>query len=394
MLSFFKPYIEEDKKSNVINYKYKGGDTSIFYVLCMAPLCDWLTPKFPEWLAPNVITIAGFFFNLTYFLLTFYYNGFGGGNILPPWVCYLSAFLYFSYCVLDNCDGRQARRTKGSSPLGLLVDHGTDACTTFFITCGLGNFVYYERLEQYLYIYIMITVAFFLNTWEEYYTGELILPIIHGVSEGMLIIVIVEVLSGLYNVKIFYYKIILFNGLIESRFNDLIGIAGMCAGIFFGVVSLFKVLRFVGWKKFPRALLDVIIYIIFLSSILCVNCFANTLFIKTAPRLIICSYGLLFAKMMGLLQLSHIKNSTFNPYILSIMAPILVQMFHSLYFYFYKVELFFSSDNMIYFFFCWNFISWAHFVYFCSEELCEILNIKRFSIGKRHQEIKDEKKKN
>ena len=33
---------------------------------CMAPLCDWLTPKFPEWLAPNVITIAGFFFNLTF----------------------------------------------------------------------------------------------------------------------------------------------------------------------------------------------------------------------------------------------------------------------------------------------------------------------------------------
>jgi len=394
MLSCFEPYIEEDKKNNVINYKYKGGDTSIFYVYCMSPLCDWLTPKFPLWLAPNVITITGFFFNLTYFLLTLHYNGFRGGNYIPPWVCYLSAFLYFSYCVLDNCDGRQARRTKASSPLGLLVDHGTDACTTFFITCGLGNFVYYDKLDEYLYIYIMITVAFFLNTWEEYYTGELILPIIHGVSEGMLLIVLIEILSGLYNGRLFNRKIILFNGLIKGRIKDLIGIAGMFAGIFFGIVSLFKVLRFVGWKKFPRALFDVIIYILFLSSILCVNCFANTLFYETAPKLIILSYGFLFAKMMGLLQLSHIKSSTFNPYILSIMAPILVQMFHSLYFYYYKVELFFSSDNMIYFFFYWNFISWAHFVYFCSEELCELLNIKRFSLGKRHLEINDEKKKN
>jgi ethanolaminephosphotransferase len=32
---------------------------------------------------------------------------------------------------IDNLDGKQARRTKSSSPLGLLFDHGCDAlnCT-------------------------------------------------------------------------------------------------------------------------------------------------------------------------------------------------------------------------------------------------------------------------
>jgi ethanolaminephosphotransferase len=384
MITFFDPYIEEKEKVKVLNYKYKGGDTSIFYIYCMAPLCDWLTPKFPEWLAPNVITITGFFFNLFYFALTIYYNGFSGGNEIPTWVCFLSAFLYFAYCVLDNCDGRQARRTGASSPLGLLVDHGTDACTTFFITCGLGNFVYYETLDEYLYVYVMITVAFFLNTWEEYYTGELILPIIHGVSEGMVLIVIIEVLSGIYGRQLFDYRVFLFNGLINNSFKDIIGKFGMLAGIFFGIVSLVKVCRFVGWKKFPRALFDVIIYILFLSSILCVNYLSNTLVNQIAPRLIILSYGLLFAKMMGLLQLSHIKSSIFNPYILSILAPILIQMFHSIIYFLFGIEFLFNIDNIIIFFLYWNFISWAHFVYFCSEELCEILNIKRFSIGKRH----------
>ena len=387
MLSLFKPYIKEKEKENVINYKYKGGDTSIFYVYCMAPLCDWLTPKFPEWLAPNVITITGFFFNLIYFLLTFYYNGFGSGRKIPSWVCFLSAFLYFSYCVLDNCDGRQARRTGASSPLGLLVDHGTDACTTFFITCGLGNFMYYEHLDEYLYIYIMITFAFFLNTWEEYYTGELILPIIHGVSEGMLLIVCLEVLSGIYGRQLFDYKIYLFNGLIDNSFKIVIGKIGMLAGIFFGIVSLVKVCRFVGWKNFPRALYDVIIYVLFLSSILSINYLSNSILKKYVPRLIILSYGFLFAKMMGLLQLSHIKKSKFKPYILSILAPILVQLIHSIIAYIFDFEVFFNVDTMVLFFFYWNIFSWAYFVYFCSEEMCEILNIKRFSIGKRYKDV-------
>jgi phosphatidylglycerophosphate synthase len=113
----------------------------------MSPLCDYLVKFFPEWLAPNVITISGFFLNLLYFLITGYYTQFKGGFV-PPWACFFSAFCYLLYQILDNIDGKQARRTKSSSPLGLLVDHGTDACTTFFITCGLGailclNIFYY-----------------------------------------------------------------------------------------------------------------------------------------------------------------------------------------------------------------------------------------------------------
>jgi ethanolaminephosphotransferase len=35
-------------------------------------------------------------------------------------------FLFF-YRVLDECDGKQARRIGASSPLGCLFDHGVDA---------------------------------------------------------------------------------------------------------------------------------------------------------------------------------------------------------------------------------------------------------------------------
>ena len=40
---------------------------------------------------------------------------------------YFSAFSYFMYRMLDELDGKQARRTGNSSPLGLLFDHGCDS---------------------------------------------------------------------------------------------------------------------------------------------------------------------------------------------------------------------------------------------------------------------------
>lgn len=43
-------------------------------------------------------------------------------------VVYVSfAMGLFLYSTFDNCDGKQARRTGSSSPLGELFDHGIDA---------------------------------------------------------------------------------------------------------------------------------------------------------------------------------------------------------------------------------------------------------------------------
>jgi phosphatidylglycerophosphate synthase len=40
-----------------------------------------------------------------------------------------SAILIFCYMFLDNTDGKQARRTNTSSPLGELIDHDCDSLT-------------------------------------------------------------------------------------------------------------------------------------------------------------------------------------------------------------------------------------------------------------------------
>jgi phosphatidylglycerophosphate synthase len=66
---------------------------------------------------------------------------------VAPWVYFLCAGGLFAYQTLDNIDGKQARRTKSSSPLGELFDHVSDAMgvgtmiTTVGASCRVGPVV-------------------------------------------------------------------------------------------------------------------------------------------------------------------------------------------------------------------------------------------------------------
>lgn len=56
------------------------------------------------------------------------------GRLEPPrWACGLCALGLFFYQSLDAIDGKQARRTNSSSPLGELFDHGCDSISTIFV---------------------------------------------------------------------------------------------------------------------------------------------------------------------------------------------------------------------------------------------------------------------
>ena len=66
-MSLTSKYIEDEYKEKLINYKYKGGDNSILCVYVINPFCNFIVEYFPKWLAPNVITCSGFFFNLLNF---------------------------------------------------------------------------------------------------------------------------------------------------------------------------------------------------------------------------------------------------------------------------------------------------------------------------------------
>lgn len=94
---------------------------------------EFVTKLIPTWVAPNLITFIGWLFvifsyiNILRYDLTFQKD-------IPPSCFLLAALCIFVYSTLDAIDGKQARRTKSSSPLGQLFDHGCDSFSmTFFI---------------------------------------------------------------------------------------------------------------------------------------------------------------------------------------------------------------------------------------------------------------------
>lgn len=81
----------------------------------------------PLWVAPNVLTFAGWLLVVTNFALFTYYdydfhttsNDLGlVRKPIPSWVWVFCGVGQFLSHTLDGADGKQARRTKSSTPLG------------------------------------------------------------------------------------------------------------------------------------------------------------------------------------------------------------------------------------------------------------------------------------
>jgi ethanolaminephosphotransferase len=75
------------------------------------------------WLAPNLITLVGFIINIIPHIYLIYEYGWSLDGEISDNMCYALGLCYGIYMWLDNCDGKQARRTGNSSPLGMIFDH-------------------------------------------------------------------------------------------------------------------------------------------------------------------------------------------------------------------------------------------------------------------------------
>jgi ethanolaminephosphotransferase len=110
---------------------------------------------------------------------------------------------------LDNADGKQARKTGNSSPLGLTIDHGADAINAVMLPMSLIPMIYLESKWFTPLILISITCGFYAATLEEYYCGRLDLPLFNGVSDGCVMVYAIGLISGLagssyWKTKLFY----------------------------------------------------------------------------------------------------------------------------------------------------------------------------------------------
>lgn len=115
----------------------------------------------------------------------------------PRWIYFSFAAGLWLYSTFDNVDGRQARRTGTSSPLGELFDHGCDAVNCAFVTIlqaaglGMGHSIHSAILA------LITALGFYLSTIEEYHTGVLYLGYVNGPTEGLILSCIVFIISGI-----------------------------------------------------------------------------------------------------------------------------------------------------------------------------------------------------
>ncbi|CAG7830996.1 unnamed protein product [Allacma fusca] len=181
---------------NLKSHKYNSTSCSLLDPI-FQPFWNWLTDRLPLWLAPNLLTVFGLGINIVTALILLVYTP-DLRQPVPPWACYLNALGLFTYQTLDAIDGKQARRTKSSSPLGELFDHGCDSCSTVFLTLSVAaacQFGFNPGLT--LFHCVLGSLLFYCVHWRTYMTGTLSFGLV-DVTEAELTMVLVQLVSGLF----------------------------------------------------------------------------------------------------------------------------------------------------------------------------------------------------
>lgn len=148
-------FLTPPEKGRLTKWKYHVEDNSITSEY-LNPMFNYFTTWIPYNVAPNVVTLIGFICTMYAFYLTQNYF-----SQSPAFVSFSFALLTFAYMCLDAADGKHARRTQNSSPLGELFDHSCDnvgvvfmmmsVCTILGITDHLSQW-YLIQISQLVFL--------------------------------------------------------------------------------------------------------------------------------------------------------------------------------------------------------------------------------------------------
>lgn len=159
------------------------------------PWWCWLVCRTPLWVAPNLITVSGLACNAATTLLLAALCP-TATEAAPRWVYSLCALGLFIYQSLDAIDGKQARRTGSSSPLGELFDHGCDAISTVLLAMGVVVTLRLGTDCDLLFLLFFLGVfMFYCAHWQTYVTGTMRFGKI-DVTEVQLVIVGIFLLAA------------------------------------------------------------------------------------------------------------------------------------------------------------------------------------------------------
>ena len=195
------PYLNRQQCANLALYRYAAEDRGLSYARFWSPFANYCVSYIPEWVAPNTITLLGFIFSVLPPIVLFskYGTKFENGDTpIDRWFFVLYAVFFFLYRLCDEMDGKQARRTKNSSPLGMVFDHGCDAYGMGLHVVSLIKCLQMGQSLDVMICAIVSASSFHISTLEEYYVGGCYLGMFNAVSDGS-----VGIISVLLSMAVF-----------------------------------------------------------------------------------------------------------------------------------------------------------------------------------------------
>ena len=192
--------LSKTELNKIKEHRYVSGHYTLLDEVMNKFIWEPFLVKFvPMWIAPNLITTIGTVIVLVTTGIALFHCP-TLTEAPPVLLCLMLALGDFIYQLLDAIDGKQARRTGSSSPLGQLFDHGCDCiiCIAFILQLLLATQSGYGYTG--LIVATLSSTGFFIGNHEERFTGVLRTAVGHiGVTEmqfTQILVLLVTAFSG------------------------------------------------------------------------------------------------------------------------------------------------------------------------------------------------------
>lgn len=260
-----------------------------------------------------MITLTGFMFLMVSALLGYIYSP-RLDSAPPRWVHFMHGLLLFLYQTFDAVDGKQARRTNSSSPLGELFDHGCDALACALEALAFGSTAMCGRAT--FWFWVIAAVPFYGATWEHFFTNTLILPVVNGPTEGLMLIYFCHFFTTFVGAEWwaqqfgksipFLSWVPFFSGIPTYQAVLYIMVAsGVIPTVAFNVYNVYHVVK-ARKGSMLLALAMLCPFIVLLGGVLVWDYLSPSDLIGNYPHLVVLGTGLAFGFLVGRMILSHL----------------------------------------------------------------------------------------
>ncbi|XP_017753858.1 PREDICTED: cholinephosphotransferase 1 isoform X2 [Eufriesea mexicana] len=373
-MQFYKEKLLSPGQLKRLNEHKYSCTTNSFLDGSLQPWWNWLVSKIPLWLAPNLITIVGLIVNIATTLILIYYSP-DAKTEAPRWACFLCALGLFIYQSLDAIDGKQARRTGTSTPLGELFDHGCDSISTVFIALSACIAVQLGYYPTWMFFQCFCAMTlFYCAHWQTYVSGSLRFGKI-DVTEAQFSIIMIHLISAVFGPKIWMMEIPYIDGFM---FKYLIGVVTIICALA-NLYCIFSVIFTGGVGKngstvagtsvlspiIPFSFVVVPAFIIYRKS-------AEHVY-ENHPALYILAFGMVAAKVTNRLVVAHMTKNEMQYLDSSLIGP--AMLFLNQYFNFFIKEYY-----VLWLCFIWVTLDLFRYNAQICLEICDYMKIKLFKI--------------